>query len=179
MEFEKLAAEKRYSCRNFEQRPIEKTDMDKILEAGRIAPTAGNFQPQRVIAINTPEGMTKLTQCTHYTYGAPAALIVCYNSDEVWVRNYDGKNSGDVDASIVTTQMMLQAAELGIGTCWVGHFDPWKIKELMDSCTLWKVSQTIRHIVLSFLLFRHKLFITAFHNCTMICVRRLPRTNIS
>lgn len=132
MEFEKLAAEKRYSCRNFEQRPIEKTDMDKILEAGRIAPTAANAQPQRIIAINTPEGMQKLAQCTHYTYGAPAALVVCYDSSNVWVRNYDGKDSGDVDASIVTTLMMLQASELGIGTCWVGHFDPWRIKELFN-----------------------------------------------
>ncbi len=78
MSFEKLAAEKRYSCRIFEQRPIEKTDMDKFLEAGRIAPTAANAQPQRIIVINTPEGMQKLAQCTHYTYGAPAALVVCY-----------------------------------------------------------------------------------------------------
>ena len=132
MEFEKLAAEKRYSCRSFEQRPVEKADMDKILEAGRIAPTAANAQPQRIIAINTPEGMQKLAQCTHYTYGAPAALVVCYDSEKVWVRNYDGKNSGDVDASIVTTQMMLQAADLGIGTCWIGHFDPWRIKELFN-----------------------------------------------
>ncbi len=59
MSFEKLAAEKRYSCRSFEQRPIEKPDMDRILEAGRIAPTAANTQPQRIIAINTPEGMRK------------------------------------------------------------------------------------------------------------------------
>ena len=132
MEFNKLAAEKRFSCRSFQNRPIKKNDLDMILEAGRIAPTAGNFQPQRVIAINSPEGMRKLSQCTHYTYGAPAALIVCYDENEVWVRNYDGKNSGDVDASIVTTQMMLQAAELGIGTCWIGHFDPWKIKELFN-----------------------------------------------
>ncbi len=132
MYFEKLAAEKRYSCRSFEQRPVEKSDMDKILEAGRIAPTAGNFQPQRIIVVNTPEGMRKLAQCTHYTYGAPAALIVCYDENEVWVRNYDGKNAGDVDASIVATQMMLQAAELDIGTCWIGHFDPWKIKELFN-----------------------------------------------
>ena len=132
MKFEKLASERRYSCRSFEQRPIDKDDMDKILEAGRCAPTAGNFQPQRVIAINTPEGMAKLAQCTRYTYGAPAAIIVGYDIDEVWVRNYDGKNSGDVDASIVTTQMMLQAAELDIGTCWVGHFDPWKIKDLFN-----------------------------------------------
>ena len=132
MSFEELAAEKRYSCRSFEQRPIEKEDMERILEAGRIAPTAGNFQPQRVIVINTPEGMQKLARCTHYTYGAPAALIVCYDENEVWVRNYDGKNSGDVDASIVTTQMMLQAAELNIGTCWIWHFDPWRIKELFN-----------------------------------------------
>ena len=132
MDFEELVADKRFSCRSFEQRSIEKPDMDKILEAGRIAPTAGNFQPQRVIVINTPEGMQKLSQCTHFTYGAPAALIVCYDESEVWVRNYDGKNSGDVDASIVTTQMMLQAAELSIGTCWIGHFDPWKIKELFS-----------------------------------------------
>ena len=130
MEFEKLAAEKRYSCRSFEQRPIEKTDMDRILEAGRIAPTAANAQPQRILVINTPEGMRKLAQCTHYTYGAPAALVVCYDSSEVWVRNYDGKDSGDVDASIVTIQMMLQAADLRIGTCWIGHFDPWRIREL-------------------------------------------------
>ena len=71
MDFEKLAIDKRFSCRSFEQRPIEKDDMDRILEAGRVAPTAGNFQPQRVIVINTPEGMRKLAQCTHYTYGAP------------------------------------------------------------------------------------------------------------
>ena len=132
MSFEELSAEKRYSCRSFEKRSIEKEDMERILEAGRIAPTAGNFQPQRVIVINTPEGMQKLARCTHYTYGAPAALIVCYDENEVWVRNYDGKNSGDVDASIVTTQMMLQAAELNIGTCWIGHFDPWRIKELYN-----------------------------------------------
>ena len=132
MDFTTLAAEKRYSCRSFEQRPIEKADMKTILEAGRLAPTAGNFQPQRVITINTPEGMQKLAQCTHYTYGAPAALIVCYDEDEVWIRNYDGKNSGDVDASIVTTQMMLQAAELNVGTCWIGHFDPWRIKEMFN-----------------------------------------------
>ena len=132
MEFQVLASEKRFSCRSFEQRPIEKGDLDKILEAGRIAPTAGNFQPQRIIVINTPEGMKKLAQCTHYTYGAPAALVACYDSNTVWVRNYDGKNSGDVDVSIVTTQMMLQAAELGIGTCWIGHFDPVRIRELFQ-----------------------------------------------
>ena len=132
MSFETMISEKRYSCRSYQSKPIEKEDMDKILEAGRIAPTAANAQPQRIVVINTPEGMDKLAQCTHYTYGAPCAFIICYDSSEVWVRNYDGKNSGDVDASIVATQMMLQAADIGVGTCWVGHFDPWKIKELFN-----------------------------------------------
>ena len=132
MDFLTLAKDKRYSCRSFQNRPLEKDDLERILEAGRIAPTAGNFQPQRVIVINSSEGMKKLAQCTYYTYGASAALIVCYDKSEVWVRNYDGKNSGDVDASIVMTQMMLEAADLDIGTCWVGHFDPWRIKKLFN-----------------------------------------------
>lgn len=130
MDFETLAKDGRWSCRSYQDKPLAKEDLDKILEAGRVAPTAANAQPQRIIAVTTKEGMEKLAQCTHYTYKAPAAFIVCYDSSEVWVRNYDGKNSGDVDASIVTTHMMLQAADLGVGTCWVGHFNPWTIKEL-------------------------------------------------
>lgn len=132
MSFAHLAADLRFSCRSFQKKPIEKADLDKILEAGRIAPTAGNRQPQRILVINSPEGMEKLAQCTRYVWGAPAALIVCYDSSNVWVRSFDGKNGGDVDASIVTTHMMLQAAELGVGTCWVGHFDPVHIKELFN-----------------------------------------------
>ena len=103
-----------------------------IAQSGMPLNRQKNLHREKRITFITSEGMQKLAQCTHYTYGAPAALIVCYNDDEVWVRNYDGKNSGDVDASIVTTQMMLQAAELGIGTCWVGHFDPWRIKEMFN-----------------------------------------------
>lgn len=88
-----------------------------------MAPTAANAQPQRIVAINTPEGMAKLACCARYTYGAPAAALVCYGRERVWVRNYDGKDSGDADASIVTTQTgsgraeaRSEAAEPGTGT---------------------------------------------------------------
>ena len=125
-----LAENERWSCRKYEQRPLEDKDLEKILRAGQVAPTAANAQPQRIVVINTPEGMERLARCTRYTYGAPAAMLVCYDKECVWVRNYDGKDSGDVDASIVTTQMMLEAADLGVGTCWVGHFDPAAVREL-------------------------------------------------
>ena len=124
MSFEELAKEKRYSCRNYLEKPLTEEDLGKILEAGRVAPTAANLQPQRIIAINTPEGMEKLAQATPYTFGAPAAAVVCYDRSHVWIRRFDGWVCGEVDSSIVTTHMMLQAADLGVGTCWVGFFDP-------------------------------------------------------
>ena len=124
-----LAENERWSCRKYEQRPLEEADLQRILRAGQVAPTAANAQPQRIVAINTPEGMRKLEYCTHYVYGAPAAVIVCYDRDRAWVRNIDGKCGGDVDAAIVTTHMMLEAADLGVGTCWVGHFDPEEVRD--------------------------------------------------
>ncbi|MBQ5951580.1 MAG: nitroreductase family protein [Lachnospiraceae bacterium] len=129
MDFLTMAKDCRYSCRRYADRPLEKETLERILEAGRVAPTATNAQPQRIVAVTTPEGMESLAGCTRYTFGAPAALIVCYDRTEVWVRSYDGKEGGDVDAAIVTTHMMLQAAELGVGTCWVGSFDPKLVRE--------------------------------------------------
>ncbi|MGM9551363.1 MAG: nitroreductase family protein [Clostridia bacterium] len=126
MDFLKLA-EERYSVRKFTDEPIEKDLLDKILKAGHVAPTACNYQPQRIFVINSPEGIEKLKDCTRCHFDCTAALLVCYNKDECWVRKYDGKASGVIDASIVTTHMMMEATSLGIGTTWVMHFNPEKI----------------------------------------------------
>ena len=75
------------------------------------------------------EAMEKLKKCTKCHFNAPCAMLVCYNKDECWTRKYDGEQSGMVDASIVTTHMMLAAQNEGVGTCWVMHFDPAKMKE--------------------------------------------------
>ena len=128
MEFLKLA-EERYSVRKFTTEPVSKEIIDKILKAGHVAPTACNYQPQRIMVINSSEGLTKLKDCTRCHFDAPLALLVCYNKDECWVRKYDGENSGFVDASIVTTHMMMEATELGIGSTWVMHFNPMKMVE--------------------------------------------------
>ena len=128
-DFLTLAQHKRYSCRNYDERPVAEDDLQAVLQAGRVAPTAANRQPQRILVLNTPDNMRKLATCTHYAFNAPAALIVCYNRLRIYVRRYDGKEFGDVDATIVTTHMMLEAAERGMGTCWVGSFNPFKLRE--------------------------------------------------
>lgn len=123
MDFDKLA-EDRYSVRSFEARAVEREKVDLILKAGRNAPTAANRQPQRILVIDSPAGMEKLKKCTKYTFGAPMAFLICCDEDAAWVRPYDENNSGVVDGAIATTQMMLQAHDIGLGTTWVGHFDP-------------------------------------------------------
>lgn len=128
MEFEKLIAE-RYSVRKFENRHLEKDVLDKILSAGHIAPTGCNNQPQRILVLNTDAAMEKLKKCTLCHFDAPTAMLVCYNKDESWVRRYDGAICAPVDAAIVTTHMMLAAHNIGVGSCWVMHFNPFKMRE--------------------------------------------------
>lgn len=128
MEFITLAKE-RYSVRKFSKKPIEKEKLDLILEAGKLAPTACNFQPQRILVLNNDSALEKLKACTMYHFNAPAAILVCYDKTIDWHREYDDKNSGDIDASIVATHMMMEAADIGLGSTWVMYFDPYKIKE--------------------------------------------------
>jgi nitroreductase len=122
-------AKNRYSLRKFSPTPVEAEKMAKILEAGRIAPTAHNNQPQRIKVITDAADLAKVDECTRCRYGAPAVLLVCYDKNTVWVRPFDSENSGDVDASIVTDHMMLEAEELGLHSCWVMYFDPAKTIE--------------------------------------------------
>jgi nitroreductase len=117
-------AEQRYSVRKFSDKPVEKEKIDGILQAGRLAPTACNNQPQRILVLESAEALAKLKNCTPCHFDAPAALIVCYDRNVSWKRPYDAKDHGDIDASIVCAHMMLEAAELGLGTTWVCYYDP-------------------------------------------------------
>jgi nitroreductase len=126
MNFKELAAY-RYSVRNFKPTMVEKEKLDIVLEAGRNAPTAANKQPQRIIVVSTEEGCKKIDESTRFRYGAPVVLLICFDKNESWKRPYDDQTSGWVDASIAATQMILQAADLGLGTTWVMYFDPAKL----------------------------------------------------
>jgi len=118
-------AKKRYACRNYEPKKVEKEKLDKILEAASVAPTGCNRQPYKLIVVQSEEGLKKIGKAT---FGAPLAIIVCGDTDKVWTRPYDGKKITDIDASIVTDHMMLEATELGLGTVWVCYFKPDVIK---------------------------------------------------
>ncbi|MBR1919972.1 MAG: nitroreductase family protein [Spirochaetales bacterium] len=126
MDFLELA-KNRYSERYFSSRPVEQEKLDRILEAGRIVPTACNYQPQKFYLIRSREGLEKLRSVTPFHYNVPLMMLVCYDMREVWknpsdsyYRNY---NSGEQDASIAATTMMYEAEELGIHTIWIRGFD--------------------------------------------------------
>lgn len=123
MEFNTLI-QNRYSCRAFSTSPVEQAKIDRILEAGRIAPTAVNKQPIHVWAVSAPEALEAIKGVTRSNYGAPLLLIVGCRPADAWVRRYDGKNGAEVDASIVATYLMLAAENEGLATLWVGSFDP-------------------------------------------------------
>ena len=131
MTFQELA-KNRYSVRSFRETPIEKEHMDLILEAGRVAPTACNFQPQKIYVARSAEAREKLASVCRCTFGAPVILVVCYDGTRDWKNKLmPGLTSGETDAAIVCTHMMLQAADLGIGSCWVGYFNPDQVAEVL------------------------------------------------
>lgn len=122
MDFTELARS-RYSVRKFADRPIEQETMDLILQAGNVAPTGCNKQPQRVYVVQSAENIAKLNTLSRCIFGAHTVLLFTYNSDEDWKNPIEsGIHSGVQDVSIVATHIMLQAWELGVGTCWVNYF---------------------------------------------------------
>lgn len=116
-------AQRRYSVRNYLGKKVEKEKLEKILEAGRIAPTACNMQPQKIIVVQDNDGLRKIGLAANL-YGAPLAMIVCSDNSKAWTRFFDNKQVGDIDVSIVTDHMMLEAADLGLGSVWICYFDP-------------------------------------------------------
>lgn len=137
MSFEELTRT-RFSCRHYENRSVEAEKLDIIVEAGRIAPSACNKHPTRIIVCTSDEDRAcAASACPRFerdgsVFGAPAVIVVLAQTDDAWVRKYDQMNSSEIDSSIVCDQMMMQATALGLGTCWVCAFDPQKIIEAFN-----------------------------------------------
>ena len=129
MEFDVLIRE-RYSVRKYADTPVEPEKLQAVLEAGMLAPTGVNAQPQRIYVLSSEEAIAEIRSLTKMAFNAPVVLMVTLCRDEQWVNPLeDGYAAGIQDVSIVASHMMLKAADIGLGTCWVNYFAPSRVKE--------------------------------------------------
>ena len=132
MDFLKLT-KKRHSVRAYKPDPVADDKLQKVLEAARLAPTACNLQPFQFIVINTKGREAELRRIyrDHWFVQAPIVICVCGIPSQSWVRQ-DGKNYCDVDVTIAMDHLILAAADLGLGTCWIGAFNPDAARKILQ-----------------------------------------------
>lgn len=131
MSFLELAKE-RYSVRKMGLEKIKKEDLDKVLEAARLSPTAKNLQRERLLVIDTEDGIEKIKQCTECDFGASTIIVISYEKDDEENESEFSKKYGLIDTGIVATHMCLEATDLGLGTTMVGLFDRELTKKLFN-----------------------------------------------
>jgi nitroreductase len=131
MDFLELAKQ-RYSVRAYKSDPVEDEKLQKVLEAARLAPTACNLQPFQFIVIHTKgrEAELRRIYSDSWFVQAPIVICACGMPSQSWVRS-DGKNYWEVDVTIAMDHLILAAADLGLGTCWIGAFNPDAAREVL------------------------------------------------
>jgi len=125
------AIRKRYSCRAYQEKSIEPEKLDVILEAARLAPSAKNTQDWRFVVVTGKETKRQVAETTNRPQvfqKAGAIIAACSNSDYIM---QCGQAIGPIDVAIALEHICLQATELGLGTCWIGSFDPKKVRRIL------------------------------------------------
>ncbi len=124
MEYSELIA-KRFSVRAYKPDPVEEEKLQKVLEAARLAPTAANRQPFQIIVIHTRGREEELQRIygRDWFVQPPLILCACGVPSEGWVRSFDKRRYLDVDVAIVMDHLILEAANQGLGTCWIAAFN--------------------------------------------------------
>ncbi len=125
--------EQRYSVRAYTPDPVEEGKLHRVLDAARLAPTAVNFQPFQIIVIHTAGRQDELKRIYSPSWftQAPIVLALCAVPAQGWVRKIDGRNYTDVDVAIVMDHLVLAATAQGLGTCWIGAFNPTAAREIL------------------------------------------------
>ncbi len=126
------AIRKRYSCRSYADRPVEREKLECILNAARLAPSAKNLQDWRFVVVTDGQKRRRLAEAANnqmFVAQAPAVIVACSNSDYVM---RCGQAVGPIDVAIALEHIALEAAELGLGTCWIGSFYPEKVREVLE-----------------------------------------------
>ncbi len=143
MKFIELA-KKRVSIRSYKPEPVSDELLNEVLEAGRLAPTACNLQPFQFIVVREKKNLAALAACYpgEWLQEAPVVIAVCTQISKAWKRKYDARTLVDVDAAIAADHMTLAAADIGLGTCWVGAFDPKAVRKVLG------VPRTVEPLIL-------------------------------
>lgn len=134
MEYSELIRQ-RESIRNYDpERPVDRKILERILDAGRMAPSACNLQPWKFLVISSPGMLEKIGQCyaREWFHNAPHVLVMKGRRDQAWVRSYDGYNSLETDLAIAMTHILLAAENEGLGTCWIAAFNPSVLREALS-----------------------------------------------
>ena len=131
MDFIQLA-KSRYSSRKYKQLGVEDDKLKFVLEAGRVAPSAVNFQPWFFVVVRG-ENIENLRTCYHRDWfkTAPMYLVICSDHSKSWKRG-DGKDHGDIDAAIAADHITLAASSIGLATCWVCNFNKPKLTKTLN-----------------------------------------------
>ncbi len=125
---------RRESVRSYDpSRPVAKEVLARILEAGRIAPSATNRQPWKFLLVSSPEALARIRPCyaKNWFHDAPHVLAVTGKASDAWTRRGDGYNSLETDLTIAMDHMILAAENEGVGTCWMAAFDPARLREAL------------------------------------------------
>ena len=125
----------RESIRNYDpNRTVAKEILNKILDAGRLAPSACNYQPWRFLLISSSPLLEKVKACYQRDWlkDAPHILVVLGLRDQAWNRSYDGYNSIETDVAIAMTHIILAAENEGVGACWIAAYNPFLLKEVFN-----------------------------------------------
>ncbi len=128
-------SQQRCAVRDYISQQVSDEMLQYVLEVARLSPSAVNYQPWQIVVIRNPELLARMVEEVYprqWFATAPCCIVVCGNHNESWTRSRDGKDHCDIDVAIVTQQMVLAAAEQGLGTCWVCNFDVEACKRILQ-----------------------------------------------
>ena len=139
---------KRHSVRHFDWvREVTNEQIEKLIEAAQMAPSAGNSQDWEFIVIKEPEIKRQLVKAASnqtFIAEAPVVIIVCINLEKIQQRY--GKRGKDLysiqDTAAATQNILLAATDLGLGTCWVGAFNEDEVKQIL------KLTKNLRPVII-------------------------------
>lgn len=126
--------ETRKSVRGYDaSRPVAPEILKRVLDAGRLAPSAKNLQPWKFLLVSSPGMLAIVRPCYErdWFHEAPHILVVTGDRAEAWVRPSDGWNSLETDLAIAMDHLILAAHAEGLATCWISAFDPAKLREAL------------------------------------------------